>query len=1264
MLETIATAITLLHGGSLAADKLRGNEAIIRALRTLGLPTRPPVDDFESLYVYTLVHYGVNKAPQLLELFRDPRLIAAFRGAHAGGELSGAVAAATAAVSAMAFGDDLSKLTPDLRAEIGEFATQFEGFVDSGRSPYDARLEGEVRDIRALVAAQSFDHEELRRLRAGAWKSRLDDIAQIANSGRYTEARSMAEAVLNEMGEGLSGAAPEDSQAAAHLMLAQLALATDTPDAEAQAQRHLDQATAMRPQSGASPTVRRIVVLLALRSEPAQAVEQLRGLTDRESALELFLTYLNTSDFVACDRMLRDGLIDLSQALGDSDVARAAVLYHGSVGHAASLKDACRVLLQHDRNGRNLRIAALASERTALHRYTQLCREYNMPPVPVFVNVPELVDRTAHESALAYLTEAAEWFSQKQARVEAAQAAEEAVRIAVRLDQPETAARMVGLVTPPNPAVGLAAAVWHDDPRFSPGEISLHRLGELVGSYVIEPEAALELAVASAIHNRALLPTALSLLARHRAFFVDCAQTRVAYIRDVVRLVSLNANTDTALVSGDLARIGASVLAESDLPTEFEWYREIVECERLLFESDQVAESLELASEAAERARDLAVPGNPEVLWATFLIAAKKEDWGAALAAASASVASARTESFLRAYLSVVLGSEGPSRFVEELNAAVASAGLPEDDLWTRGTRAQALLELGGDEAAVNDLSWLLAHAESIDDASRPALKQAAMDLARVLRNCARYGEAVGVLERADRLWGRVDPTFVAAKADTQLVSGDGHGAYRTLVEAVPRFAGVPAFDVALLHTGFRTGNDNQPEVRDAFSRAVANPDGELVRRIEVPAGEGLGELGEMLSHGTQIAEQVHAMYRDGKLPFVALCSAPVVNQTICASWWGMGHHRIARYASLGSEKAEINWLREMQPDAAVIDYVSLLLLDELLPASHGGAVQFALRCFPRLYLPTSLRALLEWEAQHLLAVQPSEDQVAASVLDSLAGSGKLEEIPGDFTPGDLGGTLAAARFAAERDLPCVSAYVDHYPDTATPLMPLLHLTDHLAQLGVLDMLSLAELRTVIPQVAAPESWDWHCLDSRRELVIDSEALQALARHSLLNDVLAWVRQVHVPSAGLLWLGGRVAHTHKLQETRERFRRLRSALSQDGDRVVWVGVGPHERPVDFPHSPGGAWDLAFDYFADLFNVALKVGAPLWTDDRATKAAAFTVTPIPRIGSYAVLARARETGQLGEEDWLGMAQRMTESGVLSLGVDAHYLLRLMQRTGGQ
>jgi hypothetical protein len=100
-----------------------------------------------------------------------------------------------------------------------------------------------------LLAAQSFDPDELRRLRADKWKVRLDETAQIANAGLYTQARSVAEAILKEMTQEGPDRAPQDSRAVALVMLAQLALVGHEPHAAAQARRHPDEAKALHPQS-------------------------------------------------------------------------------------------------------------------------------------------------------------------------------------------------------------------------------------------------------------------------------------------------------------------------------------------------------------------------------------------------------------------------------------------------------------------------------------------------------------------------------------------------------------------------------------------------------------------------------------------------------------------------------------------------------------------------------------------------------------------------------------------------------------------------------------------------------------------------------------------------------------------------------------------------------------------------------------------------------------------------------------------------------
>ena len=57
------------------------NEFVIKVLKRFGFePTHPP-KDFDGVYAYTLVEYGVGKSKTILELFREEEIKQAFRNA-------------------------------------------------------------------------------------------------------------------------------------------------------------------------------------------------------------------------------------------------------------------------------------------------------------------------------------------------------------------------------------------------------------------------------------------------------------------------------------------------------------------------------------------------------------------------------------------------------------------------------------------------------------------------------------------------------------------------------------------------------------------------------------------------------------------------------------------------------------------------------------------------------------------------------------------------------------------------------------------------------------------------------------------------------------------------------------------------------------------------------------------------------------------------------------------------------------------------------
>jgi len=62
----------------LAIDKFQRNEAVIKILKQFNLDPAHPPDDFDGVYAYTLVEYGVYKPEPILNFFRENDVKRAF----------------------------------------------------------------------------------------------------------------------------------------------------------------------------------------------------------------------------------------------------------------------------------------------------------------------------------------------------------------------------------------------------------------------------------------------------------------------------------------------------------------------------------------------------------------------------------------------------------------------------------------------------------------------------------------------------------------------------------------------------------------------------------------------------------------------------------------------------------------------------------------------------------------------------------------------------------------------------------------------------------------------------------------------------------------------------------------------------------------------------------------------------------------------------------------------------------------------------------
>ena len=81
-IDLLALAADLIAGEGLelVKDKVKRQEGVLRVLSKLGFKLdSPPTNDFDGVYAYTLVVYGIDKPKPILEFFRHGYIKNAFR---------------------------------------------------------------------------------------------------------------------------------------------------------------------------------------------------------------------------------------------------------------------------------------------------------------------------------------------------------------------------------------------------------------------------------------------------------------------------------------------------------------------------------------------------------------------------------------------------------------------------------------------------------------------------------------------------------------------------------------------------------------------------------------------------------------------------------------------------------------------------------------------------------------------------------------------------------------------------------------------------------------------------------------------------------------------------------------------------------------------------------------------------------------------------------------------------------------------------------
>jgi len=631
------------------------------------------------------------------------------------------------------------------------------------------------------------------------WRGAIREAADLANEGRDEAALAAVRRLLEGMRQPGELSAPQEDLARAHRLAAQVAARVGGPDAEREADEHLRQAAELDPACEGSEAQRLARAIVAsVLGKPDSARGLFDGLTGADADYNRFHFRLTTGDLAACDRMIEDGLVDISEHAqrrdeGGEDASRLAALYWGERGDVERTRQAIDRLLGRHRHGRNLQVASQALRRAAFAPYLRLCEEHHLIfAYPVFFDAADLVDGSALEEATEYSAAAAEWLGGHGASGAAAR--ETAIAAALRDHG--------GRRQPPAPLAEVIEDVRRDS----------H-----------EPWDALPLVMLAGAHEDPAATHAF--LEEDWARYQGDARLRIIFAHALAQLCIAAEAGGRPIVRDGKPADPLSYLRELRSPAHLAYYGPLLECHIHMRRPGAPTERVALAAAALERARELAEPDNPEVLGAAVEIAVGSRGWSdqreRLLELTERLVRVARTKRTVQLRLDALIDGADPEGFLSELGRALADArsGVDEDSYFVRINRATAWLQLGVErERAEADLEWVLARAPAeVTEGNRATISGALLNLALLYRHANRYDEACRVLEEAHVKLDEDDPEFLCALAETMATSGRTDAAFARLKTEQDRYIGNPRYRAEVLMLAARAGRES-----DSLARQVA----------------------------------------------------------------------------------------------------------------------------------------------------------------------------------------------------------------------------------------------------------------------------------------------------------------------------------------------------------------------------------------------------------------------------------------------------------
>ncbi len=194
-LSLLSAAILEATAGKVLAGARR-REAVIRLLKKVRLdPDRPP-EDFDGLYAYTLVEYGIDKPSPILNFFRNQFVRDAFRQSFSTGDPSILEREAQEVIAWTEETGKLGRIDYDPRREFASFTAVFNQLVDRLRDPVETRRDQRLESMHTSL------HEDIHQILISL--ERLDQLRDIrAEVSRLAKAQETRRFVIAPAGDRL-----------------------------------------------------------------------------------------------------------------------------------------------------------------------------------------------------------------------------------------------------------------------------------------------------------------------------------------------------------------------------------------------------------------------------------------------------------------------------------------------------------------------------------------------------------------------------------------------------------------------------------------------------------------------------------------------------------------------------------------------------------------------------------------------------------------------------------------------------------------------------------------------------------------------------------------------------------------------------------------------------------------------------------------------------------------------------------------------------